>query len=208
MTSSYEAACAGCGRTVRLGSESRPAGQARCVKCRREEQRQNRKHGAGGYVRGCRCDVCKQAAYARNRERYWTLKEVPTERACMICGVTFVVGPSKGGRNNAAKTCSPACAQQRVLVNALDRGARQRNAFVEPVIPTAIFERDRWRCHICRRKLSLNTRWPHRRAATLDHLVPLSLGGKHERANVKTACLSCNSSKGNRGGNEQLLLIG
>lgn len=42
----------------------------------------------------------------------------------------------------------------------------------------------------------------------MDHVIPLTKGGNHELANVRLAHLRCNVSKGNRGGNEQLLLIG
>lgn len=33
---------------------------------------------------------------------------------------------------------------------------------------------------------------------TLDHVIPLSRGGKHTKDNVVPACLHCNSSKGNK----------
>lgn len=33
---------------------------------------------------------------------------------------------------------------------------------------------------------------------TLDHVIPLSKGGKHSKDNVVPACLRCNSSKGNK----------
>jgi 5-methylcytosine-specific restriction endonuclease McrA len=33
---------------------------------------------------------------------------------------------------------------------------------------------------------------------TLDHVIPLSKGGKHSKDNVVAACGHCNSSKGNR----------
>lgn len=33
---------------------------------------------------------------------------------------------------------------------------------------------------------------------TMDHFVPLELGGLHEASNIVPACLSCNSSKGGR----------
>jgi len=41
------------------------------------------------------------------------------------------------------------------------------------------------RCFYCGQKARLS----------LDHVIPLALGGKHEKANLVMACLSCNSSK-------------
>lgn len=125
----------------------------------------------------------------------------------MICGVAFLVG-AQPHRAPAAKTCSAECARQRQLTKARSYQTRKAGVFVAPVIPVEIFKRDAWRCHICRRKIRQTTKWPHPRSASLDHLVPITRGGLHEPANVATACLGCNSSKGNRGGNEQLLLIG
>jgi 5-methylcytosine-specific restriction endonuclease McrA len=123
------------------------------------------------------------------------------ERDCRVCGVRFIAKPHE-------QSCSAECSAFLARRRQSDRRAREREAFVETVQPRAIFERDKWRCHICKRKLRPERRHPHLRAATLDHLVPLDRGGLHEPANVATACFSCNSAKGNRGGNEQLLLIG
>lgn len=64
-----------------------------------------------------------------------------------------------------------------------------------------IFERDGGICHLCNKKV-------RRRVATMDHIIPVSLGGPHTRANVALAHHSCNSSKGNRPKGEQLRLIG
>jgi 5-methylcytosine-specific restriction endonuclease McrA len=33
---------------------------------------------------------------------------------------------------------------------------------------------------------------------TIDHIVPLSRGGRHEANNLTSACFSCNSSKSGR----------
>ena len=44
------------------------------------------------------------------------------------------------------------------------------------------------RCHYCRK----------RRVLTIDHVIPLSKGGKHLKENIVPACRSCNSTKGNR----------
>lgn len=88
------------------------------------------------------------------------------------------------------------------------RRALKKGATVgEPFTVAEIRERDGNRCHLCRRKVSVKP-YPHPLSASLDHVIPLTKGGMHERSNVRLAHLSCNVAKGNRGGNEQLLLIG
>ena len=58
-----------------------------------------------------------------------------------------------------------------------------------------IFERDGWRCQICRKRILRSHKFPHPRSATLDHIVPITLGGKHTRKNVQCLCHRCNSRK-------------
>jgi 5-methylcytosine-specific restriction endonuclease McrA len=88
------------------------------------------------------------------------------------------------------------------------RAQKKATSTGEPVLMAVIADRDGWRCHICRTRVGKKIAWPHPRSASLDHVVPLSLGGVHDPSNVRPAHLGCNSSKGNRGGGEQLLLIG
>ena len=54
-----------------------------------------------------------------------------------------------------------------------------------------IFFRDRNRCQYCGKKLPT-------RDLNLDHVVPLSRGGKSIWENVVCCCVDCNSHKGNR----------
>jgi hypothetical protein len=54
-----------------------------------------------------------------------------------------------------------------------------------------IFERDGYKCHYCDKQLT-------RFSATLDHIQPISRGGIHSYDNLTTACLHCNSRRGNR----------
>ena len=51
-------------------------------------------------------------------------------------------------------------------------------------------------------------KWPDPEAASVDHIVPLSLGGDDTKANIQLAHFGCNCRKRNRGGGEQLRLIG
>jgi len=118
-------------------------------------------------------------------------------------------------------TCSNECQQ----INTLDikrqgrsrRRARKKLAFVENVSPKYIFNRDNYRCNLklspsCSGKTDLTKVVPHPRAPTVDHIIPLGLGvendGWHSNANSWCACFECNCIKRDRGGGEQLALIG
>jgi 5-methylcytosine-specific restriction endonuclease McrA len=58
-------------------------------------------------------------------------------------------------------------------------------------------ESQNWRCAYCgrsmRRKARKDKPWL---TATLDHVLPVSRGGRNQRANLVAACLGCNQSKG------------
>lgn len=70
------------------------------------------------------------------------------------------------------------------------RRARLLSAFVEPVHPATVFERDKGVCGICMKPVEPNSPWE------VDHIVPLSKGGIHAYANVQLAHRSCNRAKG------------
>jgi hypothetical protein len=79
--------------------------------------------------------------------------------------------------------------------------ARKRKAFIESVNFKKVYERDKGICHICGTKTVKNYRKDQVQPsnyATLDHVIPLAKGGLHCYDNVKIACKSCNSSKGDR----------
>lgn len=58
-----------------------------------------------------------------------------------------------------------------------------------------VFERDGWTCRICRKPVDREAKVPHPKAPTVDHVVPLALGGAHVYTNVQTAHFICNSRK-------------
>lgn len=117
-------------------------------------------------------------------------------REMRAAGRRYPGDPAKRRLNLRAK------AQRR---RAAVRGAR----LIERFTDVEIFERDNWRCGICRRRVNKLLKYPHPRSASLDHTVPLSEDPDgHRKANVRCSHLECNVKRGNRGGGEQLMLVG
>ncbi|MBF0584525.1 MAG: HNH endonuclease [Magnetococcales bacterium] len=54
-----------------------------------------------------------------------------------------------------------------------------------------VYERDEFKCYYCKKQLT-------RFNASLDHIQPVSRGGDNSFDNLITACLHCNSRRGNK----------
>ena len=134
----------------------------------------------------------------------------PRHRECKICGTIYKL--ERGV--NFDRYCSYGCRDEGTTINRRSgrsrRRALERNAFIEDISIVKLFFRDNGRCHICNMKLNLKRAVPEKRAATIDHVIPLAEGGMHEYKNVKLACFLCNciKSDGRIAGGEQLLLFG
>jgi 5-methylcytosine-specific restriction endonuclease McrA len=64
----------------------------------------------------------------------------------------------------------------------------EEDYFSDPSKKGEIFERDKWICQYCGEKVTPEN-------ATLDHFIPQSKGGRHNKDNLKTCCLICNGIK-------------
>ena len=51
-----------------------------------------------------------------------------------------------------------------------------------------VFERDNYQCQSCN-KTQLETQ------LTIDHIIPLALGGQNDISNLQTLCCNCNRQK-------------
>ena len=77
------------------------------------------------------------------------------------------------------------------------RRARIRgNRVGEVFTRTEIGERDDWVCGICGGFVDKTLRLPDRKSPSLDHIIPVSLGGEHSRANCRISHLICNQRRG------------
>lgn len=179
--------CSECGKAVTVNHLSAPPERRRCRECQRADP-----------------------------------KKLP--RVCDLCGEQYTPVPKASGRP-PQRWCSRSCARawqngarppyQRNAVTGmprkrqLDRIRRQRHRETwDGVTDEQVFERDRWRCGICGKRIGKSYSWPHPRSKSIDHIVPLAEGGDDTAANKRAAHLLCNTARRDRGGNEQLALVG
>lgn len=134
-----------------------------------------------GRFNASHCRRCVEGK--RSRSRRWIAG------CCIRCGDPFV------GRWHSSwpcRYCSDGCAKK----DSRDRRrARKRQAFIEEVWRKKVYERDNWVCQLCNEPVDRDAEVPERFAPTLDHIVPLALGGDHSYANIETAHFICNSRK-------------
>ncbi len=94
-----------------------------------------------------------------------------------------------------ARYCSDRCGKK---MNRARRDERLARAYVEDVSPAKVFGNDNWMCWLCGEEADPTRVAPYPLAATVDHLIPVSEGGEHSYANVRTAHFICNSRRGAR----------
>lgn len=148
-------------------------------------------------ARGRWCsDRCRWKADRQRRRQ----PRKPINRECASCGHQFAT------MVRSQIYCSRPCAR-RDRRHYRER-ARRAGVKYEPINKRRVYERDKWRCGICRRKVNPKLRYPNSLCASLDHIVPLSLGGNHEYSNVQCSHYKCNTDKNAGSALEQLALIG
>jgi predicted nucleic acid-binding Zn ribbon protein len=143
-----------------------------------------------------RCST--QQRNVRRREQLGRTQFVGIVFPCAICGrlSTRVTG--------VQIYCSEGC---KGLAQYRQRARRLKSQIGLPYTRRQIFERDGWRCRSCWKKVRDNVPLQHPARSTVDHIVPLTKGGKECESNVQTLCWPCNHKKGNRlGDNDQLRL--
>lgn len=161
---------------------------------------------------------CRPCRLKRRSDREYTPVK-PTPIVCLDCNET-VQRNAHGMRRRRCDACTKRRAvalwaaanpeKRRAIERkaASTRRARKAGAGCEQFDEREVFYRDRWVCGICRKRISKRMKYPHPRSVSLDHTVPISQGGPHSRANTRPAHLECNVRRQNKGGNEQLLLVG
>lgn len=141
--------------------------------------------------------VCRPC---RRRNSDMRPKPEPLTWACANCGELKTRMPTRG---QTPRYCGKSCEQKAAFYR---RRARLLGAFVEDINRLEVFLADGYRCHLCGLMTDRSKSYPHPKSPTVDHIVPLSKGGLHERSNCRTACARCNWAKQDRGGGEQFAI--
>ena len=134
-------------------------------------------------------------------------------KTCVVCGSLFTA------RGSRAKLCSAQCKIDHAGVRVKDMyrmatqfvdgryvGAQWRKALIEYLV-----ERDGDKCGICKRRVDVTLKSGtrgSRKGPSVDHIIPRSLGGSDGPENWRLTHWGCNQQRGNRGGGEQLALVG
>jgi len=149
-------------------------------------------------ARSIRRVALRRAALARREES----ARLRGALRCVQCDQPFL------GKSIHARYCGEACAfahrKQSESYRAekrawrVARRARERAASIEKFDPEEVLARDGWRCQICGVDTPKRLRGTYKpNAPELDHIVALSRGGAHSRANTQCACRRCNGIKSN-----------
>lgn len=110
---------------------------------------------------------------------------------CFNCGEAFIA-PASGG---PSIYCSSICGRRSAHAK---RRARKADAVCEPIYRQKIYNRDQWVCQLCMTPIDRAQTAPQPLAPTLDHVIPLALGGSHTMSNMQAAHFICNCTKGDR----------
>lgn len=138
---------------------------------------------------------CVQQRPANSSRLYW--------HRCGRCDVVLRLSHKRLGGLNFCDGCR---AESRRDINRR-KNAKRRGAGSGGYSLIDVGERDGWRCHLCGRHIDRQLSGNDERGPTIDHLVPVSSGGRDVLENVALAHRRCNVARGNRG-EVQLRLLG
>lgn len=177
--------------------------QDRCAACRVADQK--RRAAIRDKVRRTRaresevpfeltCAACKRPFTSDRKVVYCYRPECRTARNTARMQRYFEGYAERTGRPYVIKR-NPETRQR----NSAERRARTRGARVgAPFTRQYIGERDSWQCALCGQPIDPTLKWPDPMSQSLEHIVPLALGGEHSSDNCTVAHLSCNSRGGTR----------
>ncbi len=148
------------------------------------------------------CEICGNSTYGP-QARFCSmecLSKSQSQVACFKCGSPCV---ARGvSRRKMCSQCLREAKREHRKIEKREKGTYRKKCrkyggnYVAGVTRRKVFERDAWRCHVCKKKCLRNWANNHPMEATVDHHpIPLSKGGDHDWHNVRCAHRKCNEEK-------------
>lgn len=188
--------CSECGKTVATTWSSAPPERRRCRECQRAKPV------------GLSMFTCANADCGREFSR--RLSATANDHPCCSHSCSSKVAIQRGLMPNSVQRVKGVTRD--AARKARCRARLLRHAQTWDGIPDEeILDRDGWRCQIpgCKRRpIRADAKYPHPRSKSIDHIVPLSLGGDDTAVNKRAAHLGCNVTRSNKMGFEQAALFG
>jgi len=135
----------------------------------------------------------KYRGIQREMDRVWILLNRPIyEKTCPSCTKEF------GTFKETRKYCSEDCLrkEQNRRRDLKRRGRIERNGAPDKDITLGrLMGRDGHICYLCGYRTNEGLHYNANKYPTIEHVIPLSLGGSHTWRNVKVACRQCNTIK-------------
>lgn len=195
--------CSTCDKPVIRGKSSRP--EIICHECRRKDP-----HSASGKTTvPAICEECGSEFQSRRNGHSVTGWTRYCSRSCVIKARGYVPGGNPEHNRNRWASLSDA-ARHRARQRARARH-RNRQVTWDGVTDEQILERDRWMCRMDKclygsRRINPKRKYPDKRSASIDHIVPLARGGDDTGFNKRAAHLGCNMARSTGRPGEQMTL--
>jgi len=149
-----------------------------CTRCLNRARRESRQRNLEVQRARDRLRYVEHRDQLLEMQRIWALRNPDRSRAIK----------AKWAQNN------PESARQA----ARRRRARKQQNGIEPYRDTDIFDRDAWMCYLCGNDINPQLPRTNIWGATIDHVIPIAMGGADAPDNVRAAHLRCNSTKHTR----------
>lgn len=155
----------------------------------------------------CSLDCRRQRLLAVYSKRYHAAKKTtPIVKNCGACNLPITVARIRGACNSLCEPCVLANRRKQRGDKHFRTRARAAGVPYNPIKRSDVVERHGMICWICGGEIEVKGADPTM-GLSLDHVVPMALGGWHDLINLRPAHLRCNSSKGDTFSGQLMLLM-
>jgi hypothetical protein len=130
--------------------------------------------------------LLRKLKYRRQKKRQ--AKEIE----CVECGQCFLSAYSR------ARFCSKSCGKRASKRHRKYAKRTTRDPSEGVITITMLVKRDGNKCQLCGKRMNMKGDPQHGKAPSIDHIIPISLGGEHTLRNVQLAHRKCNGVKSNK----------